>query len=196
MYRDNRSESSSASVIALAVCVYTYTFQALPLVSSRRFGGLAKRRNMSQPPPNIRRTTSRSYDIHNPEDLNALARKLSRRRSRRSTGASRYTPYTPGAEQAQYGFPESAQTYTEEPVQIGHGADVNLATPLGIPRLKSYRQDGGPDYTGTGEELGPTTSRRSRASQRPGQESVREDDEESGSDDDDDDSTLSPAYSL
>lgn len=140
-----------------------------------------------QPPPNIRRTTSRSYDISNPEDLNVLARKLSRRRSRRSTGGSHYTPYTPGPERAQYGFSEGSEGYTEEPEQIGGAGEVNLATPLGVPRLKSYRQGEDAEYTGTGGELGPTASRRSLASQQPREESVREDDEESGSDDDDDD---------
>lgn len=62
---------------------------------------------------------------------------------------------------------------------------MNLATPLGLPRLKSYRQGEGEEYTGTGGELAPTASRRSRASQRPREESVREDDEDSDSDDDD-----------
>jgi hypothetical protein len=140
---------------------------------------------MAQPPPNIRRTTSRSYNISDPQDLDVLARKLSRRRSRRSTGGSHYTPYTPGPEQAQYGFPERSQGYTGEPERIGEGTEVNLATPLGVPRLKSYRQGEGEEYTGTGGELAATASRRSRASQRPREESVREDDEDSDSDDDD-----------
>ncbi|KAJ9114521.1 hypothetical protein QFC20_001394 [Naganishia adeliensis] len=143
---------------------------------------------MSQPPPNIRRTSSRVYDIHNPDDLNELARKLSRRRSRRSTGASQH-PYTPGLGETQYGFPQSTQqgAYVSEPGQYGDASNVALATPLGVPRLKSYDQSReGDEYAG-GEELAPSTSRRSRASQRPREESVREDDEEaSGSDDDDD----------
>lgn len=147
---------------------------------------------MAQPPPNIRRTSSRVYDIHNPQDLNELARKLSRRRSRRSTGASRYTPQTPGVGETSYGFPQATQEgpYVSEPGQYGDASGVALATPLGVPRLKSYGQSReGEGYQG-GEELGQTTSRRSRASQRPREESVREDEEEGSGSDDDDDSEL------
>jgi hypothetical protein len=142
-------------------------------------------------PTNIRRSSSRVYDIHNPEDLNELARKLSRRRSRRSTGASRYTPYTPGAGQSQYGLTESTQqeAYVSEPEQYGDASGEALASPLAVPRFKSYDQSrDGEEYPG-GEELGPSMSRRSRASQMPRQDSVREDDEEGSESDDEDDST-------
>lgn len=150
---------------------------------------------MSQPPPNIRRHSSRTYDIHNPSDLNELARKLSRRRSHRSTGGSVYTPSTPAAEQGHHWFPDTGEQgdgpYVAEPEQYRRdaAAAVALATPLGVPRLKSYGQGAGEGY-GAGEELGPTASRRSRASQRPREDSVEEDEEEASSSDDDEDSKL------
>lgn len=152
------------------------------------------------PPPPIRRTSSRVYDIHDPSDLNELARKLSRRRSRRSTGGSAYTP---SGEQplSQYGFPNTRQhvldgEYVAEPADYSRDEDagdaagnVALATPLGgVPTQQQAYERG---YDGTGEELGHTMSRRSRASQRPRDGSVREEEEEGEggdeSDDEDDD---------
>lgn len=148
------------------------------------------------PPPNIRRTSSRVYDIHNPDDLTELARKLSRRSShrRRSTGASRYTPHTPGGgETSSYGFPPTGHEgpYVAEPGEVADAGHVALATPLAVPRLKSYGQTREGEAYQDGEELGQTTSRRSRVSQRPREDSVREDEEEGSGSDDDDDSEYS-----
>jgi hypothetical protein len=142
------------------------------------------------------------YDIHDPSDLNELARKLSRRRSRRSTGGSAYTPSGEQA-QSQYGFPNTRQhvldgEYVAEPTDYSRDEDagdaagnVALATPLGgVPTQQQAYERG---YDGTGEELGHTMSRRSRASQRPRDGSVREEEEEDEgeggdeSDDEDDD---------
>jgi hypothetical protein len=157
------------------------------------------------PPPPIRRSSSRVYDIHDPSDLNELARKLSRRRSRRSTGGSAYTPSGEQAQsqsQSQYGFPNTRQhvldgEYVAEPTDYSRDEDagdaagnVALATPLGgVPTQQQAYERG---YDGTGEELGHTMSRRSRASQRPRDGSVREEEEDEGeevdeSDDEDDD---------
>ncbi|KAJ9102841.1 hypothetical protein QFC19_004569 [Naganishia cerealis] len=144
---------------------------------------------MSQPRPDpIRRTSSRVYDISNPGDLNQLARKLSRRRSRRSTVGSHSTPYTPSEDQSHYGFqrPQQGDTYVTEPEEYWRDEnEVALATPLGVPRQQSFNETDQAGYSG--EELAQTTSRRSKASQKPREDSVTEETEEGEGDESDDD---------